>query len=170
MKKLKLFSMLFICALGLNLSYAQATKVDKKAAKAAEIKRIISSGSYVFKATYVIPMSMAPRNLNSDYDVTVTKDKLDIYLPYFGRAYAAPRDLYDGGLKLTTSSFKNVTLNKKGGWDITIKPTDSNPPGVKDIQVLYLTVNPDGYASLRVTSLNKQPISFNGYIDEIKKK
>jgi hypothetical protein len=167
MKNLKLFCILFICAF--SVSYAQATKIDKKAVKAAEVKRLITSGNYAFKATYVIPMSMSPRNLTSDYDVTVTPDKLDVYLPYFGRAYAAPRDLNDGGLKMNTANFKNVTVNKKGTWEITIKPTTDNPPGVKDIQVLYLTVNPDGYASLRVTSLNKQPISFNGYIDEIKK-
>ncbi|MCC8425909.1 DUF4251 domain-containing protein [Mucilaginibacter sp. UR6-11] len=169
MKNLKLFCILFICALGLNLSYAQATKIDKKAAKAAEVKRIITSGSYVFKANYVIPTTMTPRYLTSDYDVTVTKDKLEVYLPYFGRAYAAPRDLNDGGIKLKTSNFSNVTVNKKGSWEITLKPTDSNPPGVKDVQVLQLTVNPDGYASLRVTSLNKQPISYNGYIEEFKK-
>ena len=35
---------------------------------------------------------------------------------------------------------------------------------------LTLDVSSDGYASLQVTSNNRQPISFNGYVTERKKK
>jgi hypothetical protein len=170
MKNLKVFFALLICALSFNLSYAQATKADKKAAKAADIKRIITSNNYAFKANYVIPMSMSPRALTSDYDVRVSNGKLEVYLPYFGRAYAAPRDLNDGGIKLTTTDFDyNAVATKKGGWDITIKPKRTPLNTVKDVQIMRLNVSNDGYASLQVNSTNRQPISFNGYIEEIKK-
>jgi hypothetical protein len=170
MKNLKVLFALLICALSFNLSYAQATKADKKAAKAADIKRIITSNNYAFKANYVIPMSMSPRALTSDYDVRVSNGKLEVYLPYFGRAYAAPRDLNDGGIKLTTTDFDyNAVANKKGGWDITIKPKRTPLNTVKDVQIMRLNVSNDGYASLQVNSTNRQPISFNGYIEEIKK-
>jgi len=171
MKNLKVFCILLICALSFNVSYAQKTKADKRAAKAADVSRIVSSMNYRFVANYVIPNSMPSRALTTDYDVTVNKDKLDIYLPYFGRAYVAPRDLNDGGLKLKTTKFDyNAKPNKKGGWDITIKPQENSISGVKDIQQLMLSVQSDGYASLRVSPLNKQPISYNGYIEEAKEK
>jgi len=99
MKNLKVFFTLCICALAFNLSYAQKpTKAEKKAARTAEVKQLISSGKYVFVADYVIPNSMPSHSLTSNYDVTVTPDKLEIWLPYFGRAYAAPRDATDGGV------------------------------------------------------------------------
>lgn len=170
MKNLKLLCILIVGAIGLNLSFVQATKIDKKAEKEAAVKRLITSGNYVFVANYAIPVGMPSRALTSAYDVTITKDNLDVYLPYFGRAYAAPRDLTDGGLKLKTSNFDYKAFAKKKGWEINITPKDqNNPPGVKDVRSMQLSVSSDGYASLHVTSLNKQPISFNGYIDEIKK-
>jgi hypothetical protein len=170
MKDLKVFFTMMICVLSFNVSNAQPTKADKKAAKIANIKRLITSNNYAFKANYVIPMSMSPRALTSDYDVTVNNGKLEVYLPYFGRAYSAPRDLNDGGIKLTTTDFDyNAVQNKKGGWDIIIKPKKTAINTVKDVQVMRLNVADDGYASLQVTSINRQPISFNGYIEEIKK-
>ncbi len=170
MKNLKVLFTLLFCALSFNLSNAQPTKADKKAAKAADIKRIITSDNYAFKANYVIPMSMSPRALTSDYDVRVTKGKLEVYLPYFGRAYSAPRDLNDGGIKLNTTDFDYKAVErKKGGWDIIIKPKKTTINTVNDVQILRLDVSTDGYASLQVTSGSRQPISFNGYIEEIKK-
>jgi hypothetical protein len=169
MKSFKLFGILVLCALSLNVSYAQAKKIDKKAVKEAEIKRLITSNNYLFKATYVIPMSMTPSNLTSNYDVTVNEGKLIVYLPYFGRAYTAPRDPSDGGIKLTTSDYDYKSIpNKKGGWDITIKPKKTTMNTVGDVQAITINVAKDGYASLKVTSLNRQPISFNGYIEEVK--
>jgi hypothetical protein len=170
MKNLKVLFALLICALSFNLSYSQTTKANKKAAKIADIKRIITSNNYAFKANYVIPMSMPPRSLTSDYDVRVSTGKLEVYLPYFGRAYSAPRDLNDGGIKLNTTNYDYKAVEKKkGGWDITIKPKKTTINTVGDVQILRLDVSNDGYASLQVTSGNRQPISFNGYIEEIKK-
>lgn len=170
MKTLKLFFTLCLCALTVNLSYAQKlTKAEKKAAKAADVKRLISSGSYVFVADYAIPNNMPSRSLTTQYDVTVTPQQLDVWLPYFGRAYAAPRDPTEGGVKLKTTDFTNKVVNKKNNWEITLAPKQSNPPGANDVRNLVLDVTADGYASLRVTSLNRQPISFNGHIEEIKK-
>lgn len=170
MKTLKLCSVALICLLSVSSSFAQKpTKAEKKAAKIADVKRLITSGNYVFVADYVIPNNMPSRSLTTQYDVTVTPDNLNIWLPYFGRAYAAPRDASDGGIKLKTSDFTNKVVNKKNNWEITLTPKKSNPPGAQDVRNLVLDVTSDGYASLRVTSLNRQPISFNGHMEDIKK-
>lgn len=172
MKNLKLFSIVVICALSLNASFAQAKKIDKKAAKIEEVKRLVASNNFVFKADFVIPMSaVTPMPLNTlRYDVTLNDGKLDVFLPYFGRAYAAPRDQNGaGGIKLTTSDYDYTSVpNKKGGWDITIKPKKTTINTAGDIQLMKLTVAKDGYAWLYVTSINRQPITFNGFIEEFK--
>jgi hypothetical protein len=172
MKTLRLFCIAAISALSLNLSYAQAAKIDKKAAKAAEVKRLMTSNNYVFKANYAVPMSMNPGPLNSaNYDVTVNEGKLEVFLPYFGRSFAAPRDLgNDGGIKLTTTDYAYTSaVNKKGGWDVMIKPKKTTLNTNSDVQQMRLTVNADGFATMYITSMHRQPITFTGFVEEVKK-
>ncbi|MHA4806557.1 DUF4251 domain-containing protein [Flavitalea flava] len=158
-----------LCILAVCLFYivpAQSTKQDKQAAKETAIKNLVDSQSYVFKAQSAMPMSGRTRQLTSDYDLKVTKSSIICYLPYFGRAYSAPIDPTQGGIQFTSKDFDyTVTARKKGGWDVQIKPKDK-----RDVQQLSLSISQDGYASLQVTSTNRQMISFNGYITAIKQK
>lgn len=148
------------------LAPAQSTKQDKQAAKETEIKNLVDSQSYVFKAQSALPMTGRTRQLTSDYDLKVTKSSIVCYLPYFGRAYSAPIDPSKGGIQFTSKDFDyTVTGRKKGGWDVQIKPKD-----YRDVQQLSLSISQEGYASLQVTSTNRQMISFNGYITAIKQK
>jgi Domain of unknown function (DUF4251) len=120
----------------------------------------ISGKHFVFKAQTVTPTSGRLRQLTSDYDVKVSGDSLIVYLPYFGRAYSAPINSTDVGINFTSVNFDyNASPRKKKGWDLVIKPKDAS--GVQD---LSFTIFDNGSASLRVNSVNRQPISFNGYL------
>ncbi|MBV4357779.1 DUF4251 domain-containing protein [Pinibacter aurantiacus] len=158
------FSLLMIALLFHNNNLiAQKSKQEKKQ---AAIKALIDSQNYVFKAQSAMPMSGATRQLNYDYDLKVSKDTINSYLPYYGRAYTAPMDPTQGGIHFISKDFEyTVTPGKKQGWDIVIKPKD-----VQDVQMMSLSVSSDGYATLQVTSTSKQPISFNGIIVERKTK
>jgi hypothetical protein len=104
--------------------------------------------------------------LTSDYSLTVRKDSVISYLPYFGRAYTAPIGKTSGGIEFTSTDFVYTSKqNKKGGWQIEIKPNDET-----DVRQMLLTVSKNGYGSLSVTSNNRQAISFNGYIDKQSKR
>lgn len=156
----------WILLLGAHAALAQDTKQSKKEKKEAAIKKLIDSQNYVFKAQSAMPMNGATRQLNYDYDFRVSKDTVEAYLPYFGRAYTAPMDDSQGGIKFISKDFEYSNIpGKKQGWDITIKPKD-----VPDVQIVSLSISSDGYASLQVTSNSKQPISFNGIITEKKSK
>jgi hypothetical protein len=163
LKKAFLFFLLaFACQS--SLLYAQDTKADKQAEKQAAIKNLVDSQNYVFIAQSAMPMSGQTRQLTSEYDLKVTKGAIISYLPYFGRAYTAPMDPTQGGLQFTSKDFDyTATARKKGGWDIQIKPKD-----YRDVQQLTLGISENGYSTLQVTSTNRQPISFYGYITEIK--
>ncbi|MDH7463599.1 DUF4251 domain-containing protein [Chitinophagaceae bacterium 26-R-25] len=158
------FSLLMIALLFSNDNViAQDSKKEKKQ---AAIKALIDSQNYVFKAQSAMPMSGATRQLNYEYDVKVSKDTINSYLPYYGRAYTAPMDPTQGGIHFISKDFEyTVTPGKKQGWDIVIKPKD-----VQDVQMMSLSVSSEGYATLQVTSSSKQPISFNGIIVERKTK
>jgi len=121
----------------------------------------ISGKHFIFKAQTATPTSGRLRQLTSDYDVKVSGDSLIAYLPYFGRAYSAPIDPTDGGINFTSVSFDYKYSQRKKGWDLTIKPKDAN--GIQD---LSFTIFDNGTASLRVNSINRQPISFNGYLEK----
>ena len=167
---IKISGILLIGILCFNSARSQTEKTSKKAAKAEETARIINAMNYVFKAEHVNPFRGGGKELSGEYDVTVSKDKIVVFLPYFGTAYSAPIDVSDGGIKLTATHFDyKATQNKNGGWDIVIKPTEKDLSGVKDVQLLRLSVSADGFASLQVMCLNREGISFTGHIDEQKK-
>jgi hypothetical protein len=129
----------------------------------AAVKNIVESKNFIFKAEYVNPQSGSTRPLTSEYDLTVKTDKVVSYLPYFGRAYTAPINPAEGGIKFTSTKFDYNIKQRNKKWDVRIRPRD-----VSDVQDMYLTVFDNGRASLRVTNTNRQSISYDGYIIESK--
>jgi len=146
--------------------------------------RIVGDKNYIFVANTAIPMAnndinkvlmMMPGgqggssiNLSgSQYDVRVTKDSVVAYLPYYGRAFSAPMDPTQGGIKFTSKDFSYTeTKNKRGAYTIQINTKDVSRENYR----FTINISTNGYASLTATSVNKQPILFNGYLDEPKKK
>jgi len=131
--------------------------------KDTDIKLLVESKRFVFKAQSVLPPSAPLRQLNGDnYDLKILGDSLISYLPYFGRAYTAPTPGTSGGYNFTSTKFEyTAKIRKKGGWDIAIKPKD-----VIDFREFNLTISKNGTASLRALSNNRQLISYNGFITE----
>ena len=121
---------------------------------------MVEAQNYVFKAQSALPTSGATRQLTGDFDLRISKDTIISDLPYFGRAYTAPLNPSEGPLRFTSTDFQySVANRKKGGWQVTITPKD-----VQDPRQLNISIFDNGTASVIVTSYNRQPISFNGYI------
>ncbi|HEV8282828.1 MAG TPA: DUF4251 domain-containing protein [Chitinophagaceae bacterium] len=132
--------------------------------KEAEIKNSIQAEEFIFHAQTALPTSGSSRQLTSEYDLKVSKNSVVSHLPYFGRAYSVPYGSADGGLNFTSSKFSYTSKNrKKGGWEITIKPTD-----VTDFREFSLIISENGYGTLQALTNNRQPISFTGYVTSIK--
>lgn len=144
--------------------YAQSAKADKQAGQAAVIRNLVDSQNFDFIAQSAMPMRGPVRQLTSDYDLSVTNNRIVSDLPYFGQAYVAPIDPSRGGIQFISKDFEyKATERKKGGWDILIRPKDYS-----DVQSLTLSIFEDGHASLQVTSTNRQSISFNGYVTAVR--
>ena len=126
-----------------------------------ENARMIESKNFIFMARTALPMKGQLIQLTSEYDLTIAVDTLISSLPYFGRAFSAPIDPRQGGFMFTSTNFSYTVKkkNRKKRWDITIEPKDSD-----QANRFFLTVFANGSASLQVSSNNRQPISFNGYI------
>jgi hypothetical protein len=146
---------------GSGIANAQTANKDKKAGKTEAIRHKIESKHYTFIANYVSPMRGGQKQLTSLYDLRVTPDSVISFLPYFGRAYFdIPYNPTDAGIKFTSTKFDYKVANKKnGGWEITISPKD-----VKNLERMILYISSDGYASMSVSSVNRDFISYDGYL------
>ena len=154
-----LFILVLIVSAGFNTVVAQ--NKSKKQIKEDLVSAMIKSKKYIFIANYALPQRGGARQLTSEYDLRVTSDSVISFLPFFGRAYFdVPYNSQDNGIKFTSTKFNyEVTEKKKGGWEITIKPSD-----VKNMNRLILSISPDGYASLGVYSINRDYMDFSGYL------
>lgn len=138
------------------------TKEQKK----AEIKRLINERAFTFIAESATPMGGGLVRLTSIYTVSVQKDSLNSQLPYFGVAYRA--NLGDTGSPLTfisTDFDYEMKEGKRGGYTINIKINKPSDPNL-----MILSISDSGYATLQVNSINRQQISFNGYVTATKQR
>lgn len=166
MKGSKMLSIAALVILSPILVFAQNTKADKQAKKKALIKDMVESQRYDFIAQTAIPTTGRTRQLTPDFDLQVTKTAIISYLPYYGRAYSAPMDPSQSVGQFTSKDFEyKIDPAKKGGWNIQIKPRDN-----REIQQLFFTIEETGYATLQVLYTNRQPMTFNGYVADIKPK
>ena len=129
-----------------------------------EVKNVVDSSQFTFVAERVTPLRGSTRYLTSTYDVTVKKDTIKSYLPYFGRAYQAILDPSKGAIEFVSSNFSlNKTDKNNNEWQIIIEPHD-----VSDVQQLAFDIFENGTATLNVVNTHRDPISFYGHIEKIK--
>lgn len=131
----------------------------KEKADKNNVKQLLDSKEYIFKAQSTTSLRGSFQQLTSEYDLRLYGDSVVSYLPYFGRAYTAPLDSRESGIQFTSTQFDYNVSGRKNGWDVTLRPKD-----VSSIQQMILNVTKSGRASLQVTSTNREPISFNGII------
>lgn len=145
----------------LFLSFLFISSLTVKAQGPDAVKTKVESQNYIFIAKVAIPQSGSSRQLTDRYDLTVTKDSIISYLPFFGEAYRPAIDPTKSGIKFTSTNFEYIkeAMKNNKGWQITIILKD-----VTDVQKLLLTVYKNGNANLDVINTNRQGISFSGNI------
>lgn len=157
-----IFFMAFLC--GIQVLLAQSDSSGSKKSK-NPTEGLVNMQDYSFRAQTALPMGGRSIMLTGDYYfLSVSKDSVVSFLPYYGRAYTAPLNPSSGnGIEFTSTKFDyTVEPKKKGGWDITIKPQDLQ--NAQDVSEMHLSISSSGYASLQVISVNRQAINFNGEV------
>ena len=130
-----------------------------------EIVQAIGLDAWKFTALFMNPQYGRSRNVNGSYLVKFDRKRMEVYLPYFGRAYGGA-DVLSGRspLDFTTTDFSfEKEQDKKGAWVITIKPKDYS-----EVQIFLFTLQGNGSAELNVQLTNRSPVSFRGIIDPVK--
>ena len=151
MKKLASFLLCFFSVAFL----AVAQNIDSN-----NLQSAVDSKTFVFEGRQATGGRGRMIQLDPGYTLKVSSDRIVGDLPFFGRAYSSTPGQTDGGLKFDFTEYTyEVKPRKKGGWDITIEPTESN-----DIRAIFLTIQKTGNASLRITSNSKEGMSYSGII------
>lgn len=157
------YAVIVICFLFSFQSFSQKSKTEKRKIQYEKIHNaVVDSQHYEFIPEYAI--SMNGNRTITDFFVKVSKTELRSYLPYYGVAnqvdYASNSSPFD----FTSTNYTySVVDHKNGGWNITIDINDS-----KYSKRLLLRVFENGKATLQVMGSNWEPMSYNGYVQEVK--
>ena len=163
MKLNKILAILTLFTLSIFLfSCATSQTAAEKAKKASRLDKQIENLDFNFVANIAYPQGFQSIHLTALYDVTVSPDTIIAYLPYFGRAYRAPINSDEGGIKFKSTDFDSkVEPGKKyGEWHVTINTKDTSRPFT-----LYFHLWNNSTARLDVTDQDRQSISFQGAIE-----
>jgi hypothetical protein len=142
------------------------------------LTQTLQSGEFVFTAKRANPTNYAVINtinsipnapatrvldLSSGYGIWFKKGQMEVVLPYFGRSYKAPVNTDQVSFRFTS---KDYTMTKSSGKKekiiYTIIPNDNNT-----VRKIYLEIYPTGSAMLSVDANDRQPISYDGYIEKL---
>lgn len=138
-------------------SNSRNTKTDQSM-DSVSVRDLIRAQNFVFIPRYVIPMTGRRRELTEGYELSISKDSLISYLPFFGRGYTAPISPSDVDFDFTSVNF-TYTVTPGNGWKISIKPRDQ-----MYLQEMFLRIFENGSASLNIISINRSSISYDGQI------
>ena len=124
-----------------------------------EIAQAINNDRWDFTAEYAQPLSGQRRYINGSYYVHCRKDTLIVALPYYGRLNSAAGASNQDPLDFKSTDFKiTKEKRKKGGWLVTIKPSNS------EVQSMNFTFFDNGTAQANFTMTNRSAIDFSGKI------
>jgi hypothetical protein len=125
-----------------------------------DLKSSVQSRTYSFVAQSATTNKGKTIQLSYGYGLKLNNDSLQVVLPYYGRANTTSYQASsDNGIQFNSHDFSySSDSTKKGGWDITIKPK-----GVK-VSAIYLSINSNGYCTVRINSNDRDPISYYGMV------
>lgn len=154
---------LITLAIAVLIAGCTTTRHDQKLTP-IQLQSLVKKQRFLFTAESVSPLRGNIKILTTPYDVTLKKDTLVCFLPYFGRAYQAPISQTDVGVKFTSTKFEySVMPGKKDSWEVKIVPKDNT-----DIRQMNFDIFNDGSASLDILSNFRDAISYRGHIAAIK--
>lgn len=163
MKRLSLALLLGIalCIGGQSLFAADNNgKKEKKEKQEQRVRDILESGSFTIDVDRALPLSGRSVNLTSSYSLELRGDSAISHLPYFGRAYSVPYGGGDGMRFEEAITDYSISYSKKDVAQIKF-----NARTEEDKFSFHVQVFPNGSASINVTPVNRQSISYQGELN-----
>lgn len=163
MKRLGLIAVILAGVVSITSCSSTRSVVHSEADEVRQqfIGQMLQKKMYKVDFTRAYPQGGPSFTMNYPYFVSVIGDRVESFLPYFGRAYSIP---YGGGEGLHFEApVRDYSMKegKKGQQVITF-----NARTDEDDYNFNLEVYPSGEAYLSINAVHKQGMSFSGNIDE----
>lgn len=165
--KFFLMTILFVMSIPIAFSQEKSKKTlrnERKTEHQKQITEMVNSKEFVFVANRALPqgyqavdMTTNPNSLNFHPEM------IESYMPFFGRAYNV-RFGNDNGLKFDGKPDEFSVKTIKKGYEVNVKVAGKN-----DFYDLFMTIGPDGNASLTITSNNRSTITYYGNVGAVEK-
>jgi len=161
-KKYAMKKLLFCLTSAVFFIACSHSRVSQEVVKtAAQTDSLVDGKSFQFTAQNVQPLGGRSRILTTLYFVRVNNDKLQVDLPYFGKAYTASINASASPLRFESTEFVYQVEKKKDGRTLMIQPRGT------DVRQLQFTIYDNGTAYLNVVSNSRQAINFTGYLQTL---
>ncbi len=133
------------------------TKAEREALVTRQVQECLDTRHYTIAVDWMKPLGGFPRQVSSNYDLTVNGDEIDCYLPYIGEAYHLP---YGGGKGLSfKGKIENYSINYPTSNRSHIEFTVVND---EDSYLYRIDVFNNGKAYIEITARDRDAISFDG--------
>ncbi len=136
------------------------SRTEKQEQKKEDIKNLLENRTFVFTPTHAMPLGGGSIYLNHSFDAEVKGDTLISYLPFFGVAYRVDYGGRDGAFDFTQPLEKFELQEDNKGYRINLEVKNKMDYLTYNFQISEL-----GYATLSITSTNRQAISYYGHIE-----
>lgn len=133
--------------------------IVKEPGKPAQTEALISSRQFVFEARTALPAGGSPIDLTTNRNfVKFQPDVIESYMPFFGRAYSGA-GYGEQGLHFKGQPEEFIIERNRKNHLITTVVKDEY-----DSFRLFLTVSPNGNATLAISSNNRETMRYRGEI------
>lgn len=139
---------------------SQAVRSEADQANAEVVATMLGNRVYKMDFDHGFPIAGPSFSLNYPYYVSVIRDRVESFLPYFGRAYSIP---YGGGEGLrfdAPMTDYEIRQDRKGRNIVTFEARTD-----EDRYQFRIEIYPTGETYLTVSAVQKQAMSFSGQMD-----
>lgn len=133
---------------------------ERQEQKKEEIKNLLEEKTFVFKPTHALPLGGGSIYLSHSFDAEVKGDTLVSYLPFYGVAYRVEYGSRQSAFDFTQPIEEYEFEEDDKGYQVTLEVKNN-----MDYLTYNFHISELGYATLNVTSTNRQAISFYGRIE-----
>lgn len=131
----------------------------KQEQKRIEIKNLLENRTFVFTPTHALPLGGGSIFLSHSFDAEIKGDTLMSYLPFYGVAYRAEYGARNSAFDFTQPIEEFNLEQDDKGYRVNLDVKNK-----MDYLTYSFQISDLGYATLNVTSTNRQAISFYGQI------
>lgn len=131
---------------------------NKETPQSSSIEALLDSKRFEFIAHSAIPLSMPIKDLvGSGYSVIFSKEEIISVMPFFGRAYSGANMGRNKGMRFQGKP-KVFTIEKSNEIQVNVEVKDG------DTYKLTLRVSDSGFATLHISSNDRETISYRGEV------